>query len=133
MNSAPVADLAALRATSIAKSLGAARPISSEPGAGGEIIHRFDVADGPIFSAYEDSVIADAFLMIGRAAFKAELLDETGKIVSAHGDRAHRLLIDGQQHTTASDIHTTMVNGVTNGQWLGFMLAGDARWVDTLQ
>ena len=85
------------------------------------------------FSAYEDSVIADTFLMIGGAAFKAALLDETGKIVTAHGDRAHRFLIDGQQHTTASDIHTTMVNGVTIGQWLGFMLAGDARWVDTFQ
>jgi hypothetical protein len=86
-----------------------------------------------IFSAYEDTVIADTFLMIGGPAFKQAMLDETGKITKAQPERAKRFYIEGTQHTTASNLMRTQVNGVSIGEWLGFMLAGDARWTDTLQ
>lgn len=84
------------------------------------------------FSAYEDSVLADTFLMIGGPAFKQAVLDETGKVVTANPERAKRFFIEGQQHTTAGNLRT-MVNGVNIGQWLGYMLEGDAHWTDTLQ
>jgi hypothetical protein len=86
-----------------------------------------------MFSAYEDTVLADRFLMIGGPAFKQALLDETGKLVAAHPERAKRFFIEGTQHTAAGSIGVTMVGGVTLGQWLGFMLTGDERWTDTLQ
>jgi hypothetical protein len=86
-----------------------------------------------IFSAYEDTVIADTFLMIGGPAFKQALLDETGKVVTAYPERAKRFYIEGTKHTTAGNLQATMVNGVTIGQWLEFMLTGDAKWTDTLQ
>jgi hypothetical protein len=86
-----------------------------------------------IFSAYEDSVIADTFLMIGGPAFKQALLDETGKVTTAFPERAKRFYIEGQQHTTAGNLQATMVNGTTIGQWLGYMLNADAKWTDTLQ
>lgn len=85
------------------------------------------------FSAYEDSVLADTFLMIGGPAFKKALLDETGKVVKVDPKRAKRFFIEGMQHTAASNLHGTMVNGTTLAQWLGFMLNGDTKWVDTLQ
>jgi hypothetical protein len=86
-----------------------------------------------IFSAYEDTVIADTFLMIGGPAFKQALLDETGKVVMAYPERAKRFYIEGTKHTTAGNLQATMVNGVNIGQWLEFMLTGDAKWTDTLQ
>ena len=86
-----------------------------------------------IFSAYEDTVIADTFLMIGGPAFKQALLDETGKVVKAYPERAKRFYIDGTKHTTAGNLQATMVGGVTIAQWLTYMIAGDPKWVDTLQ
>jgi hypothetical protein len=86
-----------------------------------------------IFSAYEDTVIADTFLMIGGPAFKQALLDETGKVVKAYPERAKRFFIEGTKHTTAGNLNATMVGDLNVGQWLGFMLAGDAKWTDTLQ
>ena len=86
-----------------------------------------------LFSAYEDTVIADTFLMIGGPAFKQAMLDETGKVTKAQPERAKRFYIEGTQHTTASNLMRTQVNGVSIGEWLGFMLSGDARWTDTLQ
>jgi hypothetical protein len=86
-----------------------------------------------IFSAYEDTVIADSFLMIGGAAFKQALLEETGKVVLAYPERAKRFYIEGTQHTTAGNLQTTMLNGVSIGRWLERMLTGDAGWADTLQ
>jgi hypothetical protein len=83
-----------------------------------------------LFSAYEDSVIADTFLMIGGAAFKQALLAETDQIVNATPERAKRFFIAGTQHTTLGDIHATLLNGVTIGQWIGFMLEADPRWTD---
>jgi hypothetical protein len=85
------------------------------------------------FSAYEDTVLANTFLMIGGPAFKQALLDETGKVVMAYPDRAKRFFIEGTQHTTAGSLDTTAIQGVNIGQWLGYMLAGDAKWTDTLQ
>jgi hypothetical protein len=85
------------------------------------------------FSAYEDSVLADTFLMIGGPAFKQALLAETGKIVKADPQRAKRFFIEGTQHTAASNLHGTMVKETSLAQWLGFMLSGDAKWTDTLQ
>jgi len=38
-----------------------------------------------------------------------------------------------QQHTTARNLQATMVNGTTNGQWLGYMLNAGPKWTDTLQ
>jgi len=84
------------------------------------------------FSAYEDSVLADTFLMIGGPAFKQALLDETGKVQSAHPSRVKRFYVGGTLHTTAANLSTAL-GSVTIGQWLGYMLAGDARWVDSLQ
>jgi hypothetical protein len=86
-----------------------------------------------IFSAYEDTVIADTFLMIGGPAFKQALLDETGKLVMAHPERAKRFYIEGTKHTTAGNLQASVVNGVSIDQWLGFMLADDPNWTDTLQ
>jgi hypothetical protein len=86
-----------------------------------------------IFSAYEDTVIADTFLMIGGPAFKQALLDETGKVVKAYPERAKRFYIDGTKHTTAGNLQATMVNGTNIGQWLEFMLTADPKWTDTLQ
>jgi hypothetical protein len=86
-----------------------------------------------IFSAYEDTVLADTFLMIGGPAFKQALLDETGKVTQAYPERAKRFYIEGTKHTTAGNLQATMVDGVTIGQWLGYMLAGDPKWTDTLQ
>ena len=86
-----------------------------------------------IFSAYEDTVIADTFLMIGGPAFKQALLDVTGKVVTAYPDRAKRFYIDGTKHTTAGNLQATMVGGVTIKQWLDSMLTGDPKWTDTLQ
>jgi hypothetical protein len=86
-----------------------------------------------IFSAYEDTVIADTFLMIGGPAFKQALLDETGKVVKAYPERSKRFFIEGTKHTTAGNLQVTMVNGVTIGQWLGYMLTDDPKWTDTLQ
>lgn len=86
-----------------------------------------------MFSAYEDSVLADTFLMIGGPAFKEALLGETGKVTTAYPARAKRFFIEGKQHTTASDMTNTQIAGVSIGDWLGFMIAGDARWTDSLQ
>jgi len=86
-----------------------------------------------IFSAYEDTVIADTFLMIGGPAFKQALIDETGKVVMAYPERAKRFYIEGTKHTTAGNLEATMVSGVNIGQWLEFMLTGDPKWTDTLQ
>lgn len=86
-----------------------------------------------IFSAYEDTVIADTFLMIGGPAFKQALLAETGKVTQAYPERVKRFYINGTKHTTAGNLQATMVGGVTIGQWLGYMLAGDSKWTDTLQ
>jgi hypothetical protein len=86
-----------------------------------------------IFSAYEDTVIANTFLMIGGPAFKQALIDETGKVVMAYPERAKRFYIEGTKHTTAGNLQATMVNDVTIGQWLELMLAGDPKWTDTLQ
>lgn len=84
------------------------------------------------FSAYEDTVLADTFLMIGGPAFKRALLEETDKVVMATPDRAKRFFINGTQHTTAGNLRTA-IGGVTIGQWLGYMLSGDAKWADSLQ
>lgn len=85
-----------------------------------------------LFSAYEDDVLANTFLMIGGPAFQQALLDETGKLTAAQPERARRFFITGTQHTTAGDM-TTAQNGLRIGDWLGFMLASDARWQDSLQ
>jgi hypothetical protein len=61
------------------------------------------------------------------------LFTETDPIVRATPERAKRFFIEGRQHTTLGDIHATMLNGVTIGQWIGFMLDGDPRWSDSLQ
>ncbi|HKU42809.1 MAG TPA: pectin acetylesterase-family hydrolase [Polyangiales bacterium] len=86
-----------------------------------------------IFSAYEDSVLADTFLMIGGPAFKQALLDETGKVVKAYPERAKRFFIEGTKHTTAGNIQATMINGLSIAQWLGYMLNDDPKWTDALQ
>jgi hypothetical protein len=85
------------------------------------------------FSSYEDTVIADTFLMIGGPAFKQALLDVTGKVTTAFPERAKRFYIEGQKHTTAGNLTATMVKGTTIGQWLEYMLDADPKWTDTLQ
>lgn len=85
------------------------------------------------FSAYEDTVIVDTFLMIGGAAFKRTLLEETDKVAMASPDRVKRLFINGAKHTTLGDIHATTLNGVDIAEWTRFMLDADPQWTDMLQ
>jgi hypothetical protein len=85
-----------------------------------------------LFSSYEDSVIADTYLMLDRSAFEAALLEETARVVATAPGRAKRFLIAGTQHTVG-DLHETAVAQLSVGQWLDQMLRGDPAWDDVLQ
>jgi hypothetical protein len=84
------------------------------------------------FSSYADSVIAGAFLQMQPDAFKALLLEETGKIHEAYPDRFERFFIEGGQHTTLFTLNTA-VGDVTVGAWTRAMVDKTSAWVDVLQ
>jgi hypothetical protein len=84
------------------------------------------------FSAWEDSVIMSFTFQSDPAAFRKLLADETGYIAAAVPDRYRRFIVNGSQHTALRSFHTTMQNGVSVAQWLGFMINRDPAWVDMI-
>jgi hypothetical protein len=86
------------------------------------------------FSAYEDSVVGGFFLGMDLPAFKALLLEETGKVHSAFPTRFQRFMIAGQEHTTLlTSYHTKAINGVTVADFTRAMVEGSSGWTDLLE
>ena len=86
------------------------------------------------FSAYEDAVIAGAFLRMPGPAFKALLLEESGRVHEAFPTRFQRFMIAGGQHTALiGNYYTTTVDGVILADFTRAMVEGTAGWTDLLE
>jgi hypothetical protein len=86
------------------------------------------------FSSYEDAIIGGVFLGMQGPAFKALLLQESGKVHSAFPTRFQRFMIAGTQHTALiGNYYTSTVDGVTLAEFTRGMVEGTASWKDLLE
>lgn len=116
-----------------------------------------------VFSSYEDLVLSEIFLKITGPEYHDALIAETDKLSKKYPDRYKRFFIKGNSHTALlgkyegivgtnlstvelpSDVGSKLlqvqlssmdfpkVQGVSVGQWFGYMIDHDPRWVDIME
>ncbi|MGD8861761.1 MAG: pectin acetylesterase-family hydrolase [Myxococcales bacterium] len=85
------------------------------------------------FSAWQDSVIQRFTFSANGEALSELIAAETQKPADAYPERYKRFFIDGSSHTALGSMHDTQIDGVTFGQWIGWMIDRDPRWQELLQ
>ncbi len=101
------------------------------------------------FSSYGDTIIANLFLKLADADFKAALVSETERLAKRFPGRYAAFLVEGKMHTTLiGDVSAivgealaesvgsavmlggldTAVDGLTIAKWMARFIDGDPKW-----